>query len=416
MSRSIAFVAPPFAGHLNPLVALARGAMAAGHTVEVLTGPGKVDVVREAGVPAATLPTLGNTLETIVDTSGRVGSNPLALAQQMRAVFGVLGGIRDDLAARWRAARPDVVVADFIAVPAGLAADVLGIPWITAIRGAFQLEGRRGPPSYLGGLEPWPGPLGAARDRLGWLAVRWGKDALAACFAPDLRRLGLRRRRPDGGEGMYSPYRILAIELKELEFDRDWPPQVRFIGSIADNPERPMALELPSGRPRVLVTLGTHLPWAKATLAEDAAALASQLPEVAFLVSMGRAQGADPRPRQAAANVFVYDFVPYTQYLPEMDAVIHHGGAGVTGACIHAGKPALVFPRDYDQFDFAARIAHYGLGLRVDRLDSAATAAALRRVLTEDMPAVARFQAIARRYDPVAGFLSEVADLLEETS
>jgi hypothetical protein len=60
--------------------------------------------------------------------------------------------------------------------------------------------------------------------------------------------------------------------------------------------------------------------------------------------------------------VSVCPFVPYTRDLAAFDAVVHHGGAGITYAAILHGKPSLVVPHDYDQFDFAARIEHHGLG------------------------------------------------------
>ena len=413
MSRRIAFVAPPFAGHLNPLVVFAKAAQAAGYEVEVLTGPGKIETIVQAGVPAYSLQSLSEGgLEAIADTSHKVGSNPVRLSRQMRAAFEVMSGVRDELAERWRAKRPDLVVADFAAVPAGIAADAIGAPWITVMRAAFALEGVRGPPSYLGGLRPWPGPLGALRDRLGWWGVRLGKDGLALLFAGDLKRLGVQRRRPDGSEAIYSAQRILALELHELEFDRDWPPALRFIGPIADNPEVPVELNLPPSRPRVLVTLGTHLPWAKAALPAQVKALAERLPEVSFVVSMGRPQSAGSAPLRLAPNVLVYEFVPYVPHLPHMDAVIHHGGAGVTGACIAAGRPSLVFPQDYDQFDYAARIVHHGLGRRTRDLAAPETASALQALLAEPLPALPRFQTFAAAYRPVASFLAEVEHLI----
>ena len=38
-----------------------------------------------------------------------------------------------------------------------------------------------------------------------------------------------------------------------------------------------------------------------------------------------------------------------------MDYVIHHGGAGIFYQCIIYGKPALILPHDYDQFDYGVR-------------------------------------------------------------
>jgi UDP:flavonoid glycosyltransferase YjiC (YdhE family) len=60
-------------------------------------------------------------------------------------------------------------------------------------------------------------------------------------------------------------------------------------------------------------------------------------------------------------------YVPYDAWLGTFAAVVHHGGAGVMYECIRAGKPALVWPLDYDQFDHAARMEHAGVGRRLRR-------------------------------------------------
>lgn len=411
-ARRLCFCAPPFAGHLNPLAALARGAQDAGYSVEVITGAAKVPTLRAAGLDAVALPALdGDALERIANTPHQVGSNPFRLAAQMRAAFAVMGEARTQLIDRWRVQPPDLVVADFIAVAAGLAADQVGVPWITAMRSVFALEGRSGPPAYLGGLGPARGPLSRLRNAAGRTAVRSGKDLLAWTFRDDLRRLGLpNRRRPDGSEAIYASRAILAMDMVELEFERDWPKALRFIGPISDNPEAPLRLNLPSDRPRVLVTLGTHLPWAKRGLVEAVGRLSARLPEASFIVSMGAPERASAEPVLRSGRITAYDFVPYMDHLPLFDAVVHHGGAAV--ACVQAGRPALVVPQDYDQWDYAARIAHHGLGFSARRLDSADAADKLRRLLTSPLPAVAVFAAHAARYRPVESFLAAVQDVL----
>ncbi|MGE3251361.1 MAG: glycosyltransferase [Hyphomonadaceae bacterium] len=401
----VVFVAPPFAGHLYPMIPLARAAREAGWRVEVLTGEAKLDTLRRAGHAADTLPSLGaEALEAIANTDKQVGSNPLRLAAQMRQAFALIRDARDEMIARWRTERPDLIVADFAAVPAGLAADALSIPWITTIRPAFALETTRGPPSYLGGWGPVTGLYGAIRDATGNALVRGVKDALAFAFRGEMRALGLRRRRADGSEAIYSPRAILAFDMTELEFPRAWPKALHFIGPVSENPEPPLPLALPPA-PRVLVTLGTHLPWAKRTLLEDVRALAARMGDVSFVISNGDAANANGAALYREERIVQFSYVPYVEHLSAFDAIIHHGGAGVTGACIEAGKPALVIPHDYDQFDYAARIVHYGLGLKARRIGNADAARKLARLLNEPRPKLGEFQAAARRYDPGQAFL-----------
>jgi UDP:flavonoid glycosyltransferase YjiC (YdhE family) len=409
----LAFVAPPFAGHLNPLAALALAAQAAGHTVEMVTGHAKLDVLAEAGLSAVAPPSLGSdALEAIADAPHRVGIHPMRIARQLRASFAAIRAVRDELVEAWTLDPPDLVIADFITIAPGLAADALGLPWITTLPTPFALEASTGPPSYLGGLQPMPGALGRLRDRAGWAAVKAGKGLLAGLFGHQMAAMGLRRLRPDGSEAIYSRERILALGLKELEFERDWPVAVRFIGPLHDNPEPGLQLEFRPG-PKVLLTLGTHLPWAKRTLIDDARALSTWLPDMQFVVSLGRPAARSRTPVFSEGNVEAYAFVPYGQYLTRFDAVIHHGGAGIASACIAAGKPMLAVPHDYDQFDYAARIEHHQLGFRANRIGHPDTATKLRRLLSVPMQGTAKFAAYAKAYDPRRAFLEEVDAIVD---
>ena len=66
--------------------------------------------------------------------------------------------------------------------------------------------------------------------------------------------------------------------------------------------------------------------------------------------------------------------------LARVDAVIHHGGSGITYATLHAGRPALIIPDGKDQPDNAQKVAEIGAGLRLNR--RAATPARLRAAVT----------------------------------
>jgi UDP:flavonoid glycosyltransferase YjiC (YdhE family) len=184
------------------------------------------------------------------------------------------------------------------------------------------------------------------------------------------------------------------------------------IGPVIDDPGDAAPLALPESRPRVLVTHGTHLVWAKQMLVNDIVALSSALPGVHFVISLGEPERAGQTGEQLASGVRVEPYVPYRANLCRFDAVIHHGGAGVTYAAILAGIPSLVVPRDYDQFDYAARIVHHGLGLRVRSLDGKAAAESLERLLDlKQWAALAAFQRHAQAYNPGGAFLETVRRL-----
>jgi len=401
----IAFVAPPFAGHLNPLIPLALAARDAGHAVEVVTGARKVAVLAARGLAARALATAGeDRLEAVANTARPVGNMPWKLLAQLRQNLALLPALRAELIASWRGERPDLVVADSVAVVAGLAAEELGIPWVTTIATPFVIENRRGVPPYCGEWRPG-GRWAALRDACGRLAVRAVKRGIARRVRADLSRLGLPALyRADGSEAVYSPRAILGFGIAELEFPRDWPPAFRMIGPVIASPEDCPPLAFPAGR-RVLVTLGTHLLWAKDGLVEATRRLAENLPDVELVVSLGQPERAGEPCARVANGVSVCPFVPYARDLAAFDAVVHHGGAGVTYAAILHGKPSLVVPHDYDQFDFAARIEHHGLGRRARRLDARALGAVLAR---KAWPELGAMQTAARGYRPIEAFMRTV--------
>ena len=85
-------------------------------------------------------------------------------------------------------------------------------------------------------------------------------------------------------------------------------------------------------------------------------------------------------------DVFVADAVPHDWLFPRVDAVVHHGGAGTTGAAIQAGVPAVVVPFTVDQPFWASRVAALGVGpapLPYGQLSAARLADALRQATTD---------------------------------
>jgi UDP:flavonoid glycosyltransferase YjiC (YdhE family) len=399
-------VAPPFAGHLNPLIAIGKRLAAQGHAVRFVTGPRKAGLIERCGFSVDTV-SKGDpgAMERIADTPYPVGGRPLRLARQLRDNLALLPEIRREIEASFARSRPDLVIADFCAPLAGVVCDRLGIPWITTIPTPFALETRRGTPSYLGGWGP-PRHLGhRLRNALGRTATRGVKKAFEIAFAKRFHGLGTTVYRADGSETAYSTSAILGFGMVELELDRDWPPAFTLIGPVTESPEpESLSLDLPEEPSRlVLVTLGTHLLWAKQDLAERVERLARAFPRYHFVISQGDLAAASPAPVWAAGRVSVYPYVSYDQHLGRFAAVVHHGGAGVTYSCIRAARSCLVWPRDYDQFDFAARIAHRGLGLRVRDLGSPASARALDRLLHDFAPGpLTAMSAALERYDPYA--------------
>jgi sterol 3beta-glucosyltransferase len=96
---------------------------------------------------------------------------------------------------------------------------------------------------------------------------------------------------------------------------------------------------------------------------------------------MSKAKGEDDvaLPKEC----FLLDRVPHDWLFPQLDAALHHGGAGTTGASLRAGIPTLIRPWFGDQFFWAARVQKLGAGLRVNSLHSTEVANALKKATTD---------------------------------
>ncbi len=78
--------------------------------------------------------------------------------------------------------------------------------------------------------------------------------------------------------------------------------------------------------------------------------------------------------------------IPHTWLFPRTAAVVHHGGAGTTGAGLMAGKPTVVIPTASDQPFWGRRVRALGAGpapIPVRALTSGRMARAISTAMTD---------------------------------
>ena len=68
---------------------------------------------------------------------------------------------------------------------------------------------------------------------------------------------------------------------------------------------------------------------------------------------------------ELAPNMWGAEFLPQTTLLPLVDVVITHGGNNTTTEAFHHGKPMVVLPLFWDQYDNAQRVDETGFGVRL---------------------------------------------------
>jgi MGT family glycosyltransferase len=71
--------------------------------------------------------------------------------------------------------------------------------------------------------------------------------------------------------------------------------------------------------------------------------------------------------KNVPANVIVDKWFPQPSVIPQVDAVIHHGGNNTFTECLYFGKPSIVMPYVWDGHDNATRLQETGHGLKMHR-------------------------------------------------
>jgi MGT family glycosyltransferase len=74
---------------------------------------------------------------------------------------------------------------------------------------------------------------------------------------------------------------------------------------------------------------------------------------------------------ELADNMWGEARVPQTSIIPEVDLVITHGGNNTVTESLHFGKPMIVLPLFWDQYDNAERMQELGYGVRLATYDFA---------------------------------------------
>ena len=65
-------------------------------------------------------------------------------------------------------------------------------------------------------------------------------------------------------------------------------------------------------------------------------------------------------------NMVGAQMLPQTKVIPQVDLVISHGGNNTMTETLHFGKPLIVLPLFWDQYENAQRIDELGFGVRLD--------------------------------------------------
>jgi UDP:flavonoid glycosyltransferase YjiC (YdhE family) len=355
----VAVVAGPDPGHAFPAIALCLRFLAAGDTPTLLTGAEWMDTARAAGVDAVELDGLD---PTAADDETDAGAKIHQRAARM-AVLNV---------PRLRDLAPDLVVSDVITVCGGLAAELMGLPWIELNPQPLYLPSKGLPP--LGsGLAPGVGVRGRLRD-----AVM--RALTARSFRAGLRQRSTARVEIGLPAADPGPLRRLIATLPGLEVPRpDWPREAVVVGPLHFEPTEAV-LEIPAGSGPVVVGAPSTAATGACGLADvalDALRPGATLPDGARVVVSRLGGSGVIVPPWAAVGLGRQD-----ELLSHADLVICGGGHGMVSKALLAGVPLVVVPGGGDQWEIANRVVRQGSALLVRPLTGESLAAAVTDVLS----------------------------------
>ncbi len=354
----VAVVAGPDPGHSFPAIALCQRFLAAGDTPTLLTGTEWLDTARAVGLEAVELAGLDPTQDDDDSDAG-------AKINQRAARMAVLNR------AQLQAMQPDLVVSDVITACGGMAAELLGIPWIE-LNPHPLYRPSKGLPPIGSGLAPGTGIRGRLRDAT--MRTLTARSLRAGNRQREQARVEIGLPAIDPG-----PLRMLIATLPALEVPRpDWPAEAVLVGPLHFEPTEQVLPIPPGSGPVVVVAPSTATTGTKgmAETALDSLVPGAGLPAGARLV-ISRLHGPELMlPSWAVAGLGRQD-----DLLAHADLVICGGGHGMVAKTLLAGVPLVVVPGGGDQWEIANRVARQGSGRLVRPLTGEALAAAAADVL-----------------------------------
>jgi rhamnosyltransferase subunit B len=351
-------------GDLHPVLALALELQRRGHQCEVATVSGYREKIEALGLLFHPLrPEFSLSDEELIRRIVDSARGPQYLLRDI-----LLKNVRATHADLVTAATgADLLVTSELVYAAPIVAEQLGlrrVSYALAPLSYFSANDPSVPPVRVIGplLRAFPSALRTLKDVARRFARSWWQPVR------DLRReLGLRPANDPLFRDKYSPLLDLALFSPVLQpRQRDWPAQTVQTGFCffdergADlKPTLPAAVEtfLAAGEPPIVFTLGSSAVYAARDFYAESAQASTQLGRRALLLI-----GSNSPPPNLPASILAWDYLPYAAIFPCAAAVVHSGGVGTTAQALRAGRPMLVMPFAFDQFDNGARMTRAGAG------------------------------------------------------
>ncbi|MCP2163226.1 macrolide family glycosyltransferase [Goodfellowiella coeruleoviolacea] len=359
MSKHLAFVVGPGAGHVNPTLPLVEELVARGHRVTYLTGEPFRAAVTAAGATALELPwdaprpPAGPAVRSMGESFGAVVRGLQRHAQESFA----------SAVAHFQPDPPDVVCYDMVAPLGALLADRLAVPGVLLAPSMvgnehFSTRSLLGPPDDDGVL-----------DRVFAEAVESDIRFRRANSLPD----------PVAPLPAFGSAAVLTLVFVPREFQiagDTFDDTHLFLGpSLGTRAARGGWTPPSDGSPVLFVSLGTGFNERPEFFEQCVAAFRDSRWHVVMAV------GDRVRMAEVPANFEVAPFFPQLSVLAHTTVFLSHTGMNSTMEALYHGVPLVSVPQMPEQAVNGDRVRELGLGRRLD--STAITARLLRETVDE---------------------------------
>lgn len=390
-------VSAPMLGHLDwgGYLLTAAELLGGGHDVLWATGYEMQSTVAAQGVPSHILQETGwcwplqPVMRSGADAAWRQDVQRLRMLRSLDQWLDVerVRAATVELIALGKAFRPHLIVSEMFMAAAGIAAEVLDVPFVVAGWPAAR--------SKLTQKSAFVGALAQERvavllAEFGAVGVNWQLDGPAALLSPSLHLT------------YWSPRWFAGRALL---------PQTRMVGGSA-RPASVWCRQLSRERPWIFITLGTSFnkDINFFLMAAQAVVQVGGLP----ILAVGSGEVAAALRGRVPQPSVVVSHVKFGELLPYCAAAIHHGGAGTTHALVTYGVPQIVVPKAGDQGRQAEGVVRSGVGYCIlpKQLTISLLVTALKTILPSTSLVRQNAASLQEEFASLGG-ISKAAQLLE---
>lgn len=376
MPKTIAFFPEAAFGPALNSVGVAQAVEALGHKAVFLSDPGFVEVYEGYGFEAHPV-ALSEPMEPEAMAkfwadfiNGHIPNFAKAPIDQLdnyvkdcwAAIVDSAKWAQKDLPGVLAQVKPDVICVDNVILFPAIKQS--GVPWVRIISCSENEIPDPDIPPHLSGC--------SETDREGFAAFEKRFHEVIGPIHADFNAF-----LKDCGEEAYpigeffepSPYLNLLLYPEPVKFRRRAPLDPARFQYLEGCVRREAPYEVPAftanaDKPLIYVSFGS-LGAGDVALLKRLIDVIGRLP-LRALVNVGDYLGEyDPPP----PNVRLAGWYPQPSVIPQVDAVIHHGGNNTFTECLYFGKPAIVMPYVWDGHDNAMRVQETGHGFRMPRYD-----------------------------------------------